>query len=215
MVDSKGDSKFCKNCGAENDANVKFCKECGQSLQKNTNNGISKGIRSNKIVLGAIIVVLIVIAGIGANYAYGNYKTSQMDKYAKESNVYADQTEMYINGTEKCANNFDLPDALIDINQAQINLNQSINLTQQAYNYADGPYKDLFAVEIQKQQAYLDLLNMYLTGIQDYQSGDYTSFGDVEQQIKDQEIAISNYQTQYNLIKAQNPGMQEHIDKNW
>jgi len=62
--------KYCKNCGTENNDNTTFCRNCGEKLSKiNTPNSDNNIMNNQKILSGAIVALLIVIAIIGT-YAF-------------------------------------------------------------------------------------------------------------------------------------------------
>lgn len=64
--------KYCTNCGKDNDDNSTFCRNCGKRLSgiHSTNSDkISVKNENNKILIGIIVVLLMVIAIIGS-YAY-------------------------------------------------------------------------------------------------------------------------------------------------
>ena len=220
---------FCKNCGTKNVEDAEYCVKCGQSLKKKAkipensqsdtiekqNKNIIKRIIGNKIVLIAIVAVIIVIVGIGGSYAYGNYKMSQMDKYMKQSDMYADQADAEWNQTFNLLNQNDGAAALTECQQAAWDTNQSIQLLENASNYADGPYKDLLNNAYTKREAWLSAENAQITAIQNLQFLNVAG-ADQALQIRDTKLAeATDYQKQENSIIAQNPGMQDHIDKNW
>ncbi|MCL2687000.1 MAG: zinc ribbon domain-containing protein [Methanobrevibacter sp.] len=64
--------KYCKDCGAENDDNSTFCKSCGKKLSEiheiNSDNKVIGG-NNQKILIGVIVALLIVIAIVGT-YAF-------------------------------------------------------------------------------------------------------------------------------------------------
>lgn len=65
-------SKICSNCGKDNDDNSTFCRNCGKRLSgihsmNSDNTSVKSG--NNKILIGVIVVLLMVITVIGS-YAY-------------------------------------------------------------------------------------------------------------------------------------------------
>ncbi len=61
----------CMNCGKENNDNSTFCRSCGKRLSEihsmNSNNNVTNG--NNKILIGVIIALIIVVAILGT-YAF-------------------------------------------------------------------------------------------------------------------------------------------------
>lgn len=64
-------TKYCSKCGKDNVDNSKFCRNCGKKLSgiNSTNSNDSFTNRNNKILIGVIIALLIVVAIVGT-YAY-------------------------------------------------------------------------------------------------------------------------------------------------
>jgi hypothetical protein len=69
-------TKYCSICGKDNDDNSTFCRNCGERLSgmhsiNSDNKGSDKGVTrgNNKILIGVIVLLLIVIAIVGT-YAF-------------------------------------------------------------------------------------------------------------------------------------------------
>lgn len=62
----------CPNCGCENNPDAKFCKQCGKPLKESNviTHKTKKDDKNNKILIGAIAIVVIILAAIGL-YATG------------------------------------------------------------------------------------------------------------------------------------------------
>ncbi len=121
--------------------------------------------KRNKYLI-IIVVILIVSIGITGFFAYQSYKMSQMDKLMLEYNtVNVPQYDTIYNETSKLANssspNYDK--IISNTNEmSQIN-NQSLSTTEQAYEYANGPYKDLIAILIKEERLNSQWLDLSLS----------------------------------------------------
>lgn len=73
----------CPKCDSENSDSAKFCKKCGTPLKNvvshdNSASGESNGSNSTKYVIVALVIVVIVLAGVFA-YLYGFGPTHNSD----------------------------------------------------------------------------------------------------------------------------------------
>jgi hypothetical protein len=97
---------FCPNCGTNNKENSTFCKGCGERLSEihsksDNDSGFVSG--NNKILIGFVVLLLIVVAIIGT-YAYvtmnDNDSDTNSDKIPLEDDTYSQVVEvggMYFN----------------------------------------------------------------------------------------------------------------------
>jgi hypothetical protein len=73
--------KYCSKCGKENDDNSTFCRGCGERLSGiHSKSGNDSGFASgnNKILIGFVVLLLIVVAIIGT-YAYATMNDNDSD----------------------------------------------------------------------------------------------------------------------------------------
>lgn len=168
----------------------------------------------NKFLI-IIVAILIIVVGVGGYYAYGSYQTTQMDKYMKQANGYADTSDNLTDEANSLADQNRYDEALTKLDEAIWNYNQSVALTQKAYQNANGPYKDLLSVGMKKQKVYLEMLYSWESRLQYIINGDYVSAAELKKTEENRLNDLNKYDDDYESIKAQNPGMQEHIDNNW
>ncbi len=164
-----------------------------------------------------IILVLVILVGLSTYFVYQNYMMYQMDKYMIQTNVLAPQISA---GTDEANNilNSSTPDynAGINVITETISLeNQTILDDEQAYQYANGPYKDLINLSITKDRLNLNLLTSWRNRIYDIQQGNIAPvsklLGEEKTLTTDWIIANDNYQ---NFLST-HLDVKEHTIKYW
>lgn len=101
------------------------------------------------LYLSVGIVILIVVI-IGASYGYQTYKTSQIQSLLNQSNQHTLNAATLANKTVDTALNKNYSGAIYLAQQTQKEVNVSINLDNQALQYADGAYKDYIVYDLMK-----------------------------------------------------------------
>ncbi|MGB9979370.1 hypothetical protein [Methanobacterium sp.] len=103
-----------------------------------------------KYLLAGIGIAIIVIAIVGGSYAYQNYKTSQIQNLLNQSQQHTLIAATLANKTVEAALNKNYTGAIYLAQQTQKEVNKSIDLDNQALQYADGAYKDYIVYDIMK-----------------------------------------------------------------
>ena len=166
-----------------------------------------------------IIVILVVAIGIAGFFAYQSYRMSQMDKLMLQSNtITATQFQdkySELNNTINSNGQNQIPDKEInemnDLIQIQ---NQSISIDEQAYQYADGPYKDLIAIAIKKDRLKLTWLDLWKQEAELVKNGD-PNIGDIEKSMTNALNEFNNAQNDYVTFKSTHLDVKEHTIKYW
>ena len=103
-----------------------------------------------KYLLSGIGIAIIIMAIIGGSYAYSNYKTSQIQSLLNQSNQHTLTAASIANKTVDTALNKNYSGAIYLAQQTQKEVNISIDLDNQALQYADGAYKDYIVYDLMK-----------------------------------------------------------------
>ncbi|MCL2156662.1 MAG: zinc ribbon domain-containing protein [Methanobrevibacter sp.] len=79
--------KYCPKCGTDNDDKFTFCRNCGERLSgiNTVNNNDSVKSDNNKILMGAIVALIIVIAIIGTYVFIGGDNDSNINTVSDSS----------------------------------------------------------------------------------------------------------------------------------
>lgn len=165
--------------------------------------------------LAIIIVVLIIAVAIVGNYAYGSYQMTEMDKYMQKSITLDDKGDDLANEANTLVNDSKYDESIDKIDDAVLNYEKAYNLTKKAYENANEAYKDLLAPYMKKQKVSIDLMYSWKSRIKDIQNGNLAGATESKGQENLRYEDLQKYDDDYESIKAQNPGMQEHIDKYW
>lgn len=170
-----------------------------------------------KKVLIIIVGILIVLVGIGGYYAYGTYRTTQMDAYMLQSKVLANQFNSKYDETNKIANttptdydtlNKDIDD-LIDLNK------RIIAVESTGYQYADGPYKDLISIIIQRDNSDLADLKLWKQRVGYIQQNNYYQASETTKQEDSTISEINKLDNDYKTFKDTHLDVKEHCIKYW
>ena len=93
--------KYCKNCGTENNDNTTFCRNCGENLSEtptvNSNNNV-RSESNQKILIGVIVALLIVIAIVGT-YAFVTLSDNNSNSDATSSSSDDGVSNSYISNS--------------------------------------------------------------------------------------------------------------------
>ena len=103
-----------------------------------------------KYLFAGIGVGILIIAIVGGSYAYQNYKTSQIQTLLNQSQQHTLAAATLANKTVDTALNKNYSGAIALAQQTQKEANKSIELDNQALQYADGAYKDYIVYDIMK-----------------------------------------------------------------
>lgn len=165
--------------------------------------------------LAIIAIILGLVLIIGANYAYGEYKMSEMDKYMKQANEYIYKADNLSDEANSLVKQNDYDGTIAKIDDALWNYNQALNLTQKAYQSADGSYKEFLALSMKAQNVNIDMYSSWKTRVQYIQDNELYKASELKNQEDDRLNDFNRYVDELESIKAQNPEIQEHIDNNW
>lgn len=165
--------------------------------------------------LAIIIVVLIIAVAIVGNYAYGSYQMTEMDKYMKKSIILDDKGDNLANEANTLVNSSKYDESIDKIDDALVNYEKAYNSTKKAYQNSNGAYKELLVLYMKKQKVNMEMMNSWQTRIENIQNGDLAGATELKGQENLRYNDLKKYDDDYESIKAQNPGMQEHIDKYW
>lgn len=170
----------------------------------------------NKFLI-VLVAILIVLVGIGGYYAYGSYRTTQMDSYMLQSNVLIDQLSAKCDETNSIANTTPIDyDKLNKGIDDQIGLQKRIIAVEStAYQYADGPYKDLISIAIQKDNTYLDYLGLWKQRVAYIQQNNYYQASQTIQQEDSTLSEMNKLDNQYKTFKDTHLDIKEHCIKYW
>ena len=173
-----------------------------------------KSIIENKKLL-VIVVILAVATGILGYYVYGQYRMSQMDKYCQQANKVANELNRTVNEADSYAQNGNIEEAMIKVDEAIEKQKEVISLGEKAYQYADGPYKEIIRLLIEKNQLILQILESWKARLEYIKEGDYASALELKAQEEDIYAEISKIEARKETIKSEHPEVKEHIEKTW
>ena len=173
--------------------------------------------KRNKYLI-IIIIILVITIGITGFFAYQSYRMSQMDKFMLQSNTITDTQfqDKYVelNNSFKNKQN-QITDKEISEMDDLIQIgNQSLSLHEQAYQYADGPYKDLIAIAIKKDRLELTWVELWKQEAQLVKNGD-PNIADIEKSMGNTLNEINNAQNDYVTFKSTHLDVKEHTIKYW
>ncbi len=172
--------------------------------------------KRNKILI-VIIAVLVVAIGLTGTFAYQNYRTSEMDKKMVEYQVLATELDEKYAETNQIANS-----SAPDYDKIYSNIDYMINRSEtgrskmeNAYQYADGPYKDVIAYYLKKLDLTITNLGLWKQRVQYIQEGNYFLSS---QTIKQEEDIISEsnkVSSDISTFLSTHPDIREHMKKQW
>jgi hypothetical protein len=172
--------------------------------------------KRNKYLI-LIIVILVIAVSVTGYFVYMNYTTSQMDEYMAQATYLSSQSGV----DQDDANNI-LNASSQDYNKALSLINDSINLQNQtlsddgqAYQYANGPYKDLINMSLTRDRYDYNLLTSWrdrIIIIQQNSTGSVTQLLGEEQTIETNSIEANDDYLNFLLI---HPDVKEHVIKYW
>jgi ribosomal protein L40E len=228
-------TQFCPKCGTKNTQNATFCKKCGYNFITGTlsSNNLSepkkseisskngkKSLKSKfttKKVLIPIIVVLLVLIALGGYFVYQNYKMQQMDNnMVQYQSVMANVFTKYAE-TNQIANstppNYDQIYGNIDSMIADSK--EAKTYAEAAYQYADGPYKELITQQLKFIDLYITDLELWKQRVQYIQQNNLYQVTE----IKKQEDTVNSEETKlFNDIStfiSTHPEIKQHVNQYW
>ncbi len=211
---------FCPECGTKNKDDAKFCEKCGASIERidKYKKKIEKTSGSNKSkILIAIIIAAVVAVGIGGYYAYQNHRMSQMDdNMLQASQLNSEANKQLEQLSSISSSNPTDYTSQMQILSSTINIEKQIlNYHQEAYQYADGPYKDLISLAINADNLKLDSLDSTNRILISAQSNDINSVNTYKSKLNGTINQLNGLQNDYNSLKSNDPNLEEHVKNNW
>jgi len=173
-----------------------------------------KSIIENKKLL-VIVVILVIATGILGYYVYGQYRMSQMDKYAQEAEKVVEERDRIIDEANSYAERDDIEEISVRVDEAIEKQKEVISFQEKAYQYADGPYKEIIKLLIEENQLYLQALELWKERLECIKKGDYASALELKAQEEDIYAEINKIDARKETIKSEHPEVKEHIEKTW
>ncbi len=204
---------FCPECGTKNDEKAEFCEECGASLKGMDKYNKKGGSNKSKIII-AIIIVVVAVVGIGGYFAYQNNRMAQTD----ENMLLASQLDAQALQQIKDLTTTPSTDYASQMTKCDsvFNMKKQVKVYhRQAYQTADGPYKDLIDVEIRMDDLILDLVDTYKRFLISAQSNDLGSMTTNLNKINYLKTESDKLANEYKSIRSSNPDLDEHVKNNW
>ena len=170
---------------------------------------IEKKKKLLRAVLGILIVAIVTLGYVD----YKAYKMSQMDKYMIQANKVADKEDQLIDEANAYADedNIDMTAAKVDA--AIEKEKEVISLGEKAYQYADGPYKEVIGLLLERDQLLLQGWELWRNRLECIKEGDYASAWGLYDQEKDISTEIDKIEARKEAIKSKNPEVKEHIER--
>lgn len=170
-----------------------------------------------KYLLIILTVVLVVVVGIIGFYAYQNYKMTEMDKYIAHSNVLYKQLNSSFYEIDSMANKtpVDYNNILNKIDETSNIQKQIISDFEQANIYADGPYKDLIAIGLKKNNLLLNYISYYRSYIEAAKRNDSNAMVQALKNMENTMIEIQKADNEYKTFKSTHLDIKEHGIKYW
>ena len=172
--------------------------------------------RKNNILI-IIIVILAVLIIVSGTFVYQNYKTQQMDVNMLNFHVVMLGVGSEYDQTNKIANT-----TPINYDQLYNNIDDMINKSNQAksygetaYQYADGPYKDAIAINLNLTNYYITGLELWKQRIQFIQQNNLAETANIKKQ---EDIVIgemTKITNDFSTFEATNPNVKQHMQKYW
>ncbi|MBC7088783.1 MAG: hypothetical protein H5T39_00060 [Methanobacteriales archaeon] len=174
-----------------------------------------KSIIEKKTLLKIAVIILVVAVAVAGYITYKNYRMAQMDKYVIQANQLVDE----FNRTREEANTYaeegDIDKAIIKVDKAIKELKEMISLAEKAYQYADGPYKEVIGLLIERDQLILQGLESWRSRLEYIKEGDYASAWELKDQEKDIITEIEKIEARKEAIKSKHPDVKQHIESKW
>ncbi len=175
--------------------------------------------RKTKYLLIGLIIVLIVGISIAGYFLYQKYRMDQVDALMLESNtVLQPQLSAKLIEANNLANSSSSPDydkvgTLVD--EAIGTQKKIISSSEQAYQYADGPYKELIALGLKKERLNLDAITSWRSRIEYLKQGQTAQALQLLQQEQNLATEITKANNEYLNFKSTHPDVKEHTIKFW
>lgn len=184
---------------------------------RNTDNS-SKSGKNKKYLLIGIVVILIAIIGVASYFLYQNYRMQEMDKLMLESNtVFTPQLNAKITEANNIANStspdYNKVGTLLD--EAILLQTKIISNVEKAYQYADGPYKELLALSLTRDRLDLNILNSWKSRIEYIKQGNSAQALQLLSQEQDLATESTKAHNEYVNFKSTHPDVKEHTVKYW
>lgn len=208
MHTKKENRKTSKNTLVNEDTTSKAIK---------TSNNTKSG--KTKYLLVGLIIVLVVGVSIAGYFLYQKNRMDQMDALALESNkVLIPQLNAKVTEANDLANSSTSPDynkvgSLID--EAIDIQKKVISNEEQAYQYADGPYKELISLGLKKDRLRLDFIVSWRSRIEYLKQGQSAQALQLLQQEQNLATEITKADNEYLNFKSTHPEVKEHTIKFW
>jgi len=170
-------------------------------------------LKTNKLKI--LVVILAVVVVVTGYYTYGQYRMSQMDKYCQLANKIAYEESRLEKEANEYAEKDDIDNTAIKVDEAIEKQKEIISLGEKAYQYADGPYKEIIELLIEENQLYLKALESWRSRLELIKEGDYASAGELKAQEEEIFVEISKIDARKETIKSKHPEVKEHIEKYW
>ena len=103
-----------------------------------------------KYLFAGIGIAIVIVAILGGSYAYQSYKTSQVQNLLNQSYQNTLTAATLANKTVDTALAKNYSEAINLAQQTQKEINASIDLDNQALQYADGAYKEYITYDLMK-----------------------------------------------------------------
>jgi hypothetical protein len=172
--------------------------------------------RRNKYII-LLVVILIVALGIGGVFAYQSYKISQTDKLmlqhhdlAVKANTLSNETNNIFNVTP------------IDYDKFFTNIDELINnekeikaVDESAYQSADGPYKELIALQLKEDTLFLDAFNLWKTKNVYLQKNELYQANQIIKQEENNNNERTKNNNEVSTFLSTHPDVKEYANKHW
>ncbi len=114
-----------------------------------------------KELLKIVVIILVVAAGITGYITYKNYRMSQMDKYMIQASQLTPEYNMTLREATAyaTAGNYDM--AIVKIDKLIKMTDEIVSLQWKAHQYADGPYKAIIELILERNHLYRQSLELW------------------------------------------------------
>jgi|GEM_PF-823709 len=174
-----------------------------------------KSIIEKKTLLKIAVIILVVAVAVAGYITYKNYRMSQMDKYMIQAAKICDEGNRTVAEAFLYYERGDMDEAIIKFDEAIKEGEEVISLQGKAYQYADGPYKEIIKLLIEENQLVLEGLELWRSIAMCVKEGDYDGAWDLKHQSDDIIAEINKIEARKEAIKSRHPDVKEHIESKW
>jgi hypothetical protein len=172
--------------------------------------------KRNKYLI-IVVIILIIAIGIAGFFAYQSYRMSQVDKLMVEAKNITNQIGVVSNETDDITNktpiNYDKIYANIDEMTDLVKQRKAVD--EKAYQYADGPYKELITIYLKQSELQINYLGLWKSRVQYLQQNNLYQVNEINKQEDNNLNELTKAINDAKTFKSTHPDVKEHMQKYW